>query len=286
MNLSTTYHDAGYVAMPRLFPQEVLLAFYQMMQSDLQAAGRPMQSFTARGPLLRQPAIEIYAFQYAPMLTFLWGLTPRVADVVGAELMPTYAYFRAYQRGDVCRVHSDRQACEHSLSLTIAYGEDRPWALSVATERMDVPQPVVEDDFGSQPYGSVAMAAGDAFCTRARTIATAGSSPTPTAGPRICFCIGWRSMAAMPSTPSTGRHTRGLPRHAEAGGAAIATDPVRSGQALPICSDCAPLSGRAGPRTGSWPSGSLRKVVNSPLPSIEGPWVHRPSGAAPSREVT
>lgn len=161
MNVSTTYRDDGFVALPRLFPQEVLLAFYQMMQTDLKAAGRPMQSFAAQGPLLRQPAIEIYAFQYAPMLTFLWGLTPRMADVVGCELMPTYAYFRAYQQGDVCRVHSDRQACEHSLSLTIAYGEDRPWTLSVATERSEVPQPLVADDFGSQPYGSVAMAAGD-----------------------------------------------------------------------------------------------------------------------------
>lgn len=161
MSLSDTYHAAGYVALPKLFPQEVLLAFYQMMQSDLQAAGRPLQSFTARGPLLRQSAIEIYAFQYAPMLTFLWGLTPRVAEIVGREVMPTYAYFRAYQQGDVCHIHSDRQACEHSLSLTIAYGDDRPWALSVATERMDTPEPRVEDDFGSQSYGSVAMAAGD-----------------------------------------------------------------------------------------------------------------------------
>ncbi|MFN3435124.1 MAG: hypothetical protein ACK4ZY_12095 [Sphingomonas sp.] len=161
MTLTSTYRDQGYVALPGLFPPEVLLAFYQMMQADLAAAGKPLQSFTARGPLLRQPAIEIYAFQYAPMLTFLWGLTPRMAEVAGCDLMPTYAYFRAYQQGDVCRVHSDRQACEHSLSLTIAYGDDRPWALSVATERTEVPQPVVADDFGAQPYGSVAMRPGD-----------------------------------------------------------------------------------------------------------------------------
>ncbi|MEA1084307.1 hypothetical protein SFC76_08535 [Sphingomonas sp. CD22] len=161
MTLSERYHRDGHVGLPQLFVPEVLLAFYRMMQTDLQAAGRPLQSFTARGPLLRQPAIEVYAFQYAPMLTFLWGLTPRVAEVVGRELLPTYAYFRAYQQGDVCRVHSDRQACEHSLSLTIAYGDDRPWALSVATERTEVPQPQVSEDFGAQPYASVAMQPGD-----------------------------------------------------------------------------------------------------------------------------
>jgi hypothetical protein len=161
MTQTDSYFARGHVALSNLFPPEVLLAFYQMMQADLQAAGRSLQSFTARGPLLRQSAIEVYAFQYAPMLTFLWGLTPRVADVVGRPLLPTYAYFRAYQQGDVCRIHSDRQACEHSLSLTIAYGEDRPWGLSVATERTDVPQPVVADDFGTQRYGTVAMHAGD-----------------------------------------------------------------------------------------------------------------------------
>jgi hypothetical protein len=161
MSVSESYHRNGSVALSGLFPPEVLLAFYQMMQRDLQASGRPLQSFTARGPLLRQAAIEVYAFQYAPMLTFLWGLTPRVAEVVGRELLPTYAYFRAYQQGDVCRVHSDRQACEHSLSLTIAYGDERPWALSVATERSDDPRPVVSDDFEGQPYASVAMRAGD-----------------------------------------------------------------------------------------------------------------------------
>ena len=160
-SFSVAYQSDGYVALPALFPPEVLLAFYRMMQGDLQAAGRPLQSFSARGPLLRQPAIEVYAFQYTPMLTFLWGLTPRVAEVVGRPLLPTYAYFRAYQQGDVCRIHSDRQACEHSLSLTIAYGDDRPWALSVATERTEVPQPVVADNFGDQSYGSVAMQPGD-----------------------------------------------------------------------------------------------------------------------------
>ena len=155
------YHAHGYVALGRLFPREVLGAFYAQMKSDLEDAGRPLQSFAAQGPLLRQPAIEIYGYQYVPMLTFLWGLTPRVAEVVGRALMPTYAYFRVYQQGDVCRVHSDRPSCEHSLSLTMAYAEDQPWALSVATGRTEQPRPTVADDFEGQPFGSVAMNAGD-----------------------------------------------------------------------------------------------------------------------------
>jgi hypothetical protein len=63
-----------------------------------------------RGPLLRRRVIKIYAQQYPPMPGLLWGLTPRIAAATGCELLPTYAWFRLYQRDDVCRVHTDRQA--------------------------------------------------------------------------------------------------------------------------------------------------------------------------------
>ena len=161
MSETDTYHEQGYVALPRLFPVEVLHAFYGRMQADLQANGASMRRFNARGPLLRKDAIEVYAHVYPPMMTFLWGLTPRMEQVTGRTLLPTYAYFRLYQQGDVCRVHGDRLACEHSLSLTIAYADDKPWALSVATDRLEAPDGRVMEDFGGQPFGSASMAAGD-----------------------------------------------------------------------------------------------------------------------------
>lgn len=157
---SNDYAGKGYLALPGLFPVEVVKAFYGQMQSDMQSAGRSMRAFTTQGPLLRRQAIEIYAHQYPPMLTFLWGLTPRIAQATGCDLLPTYAYFRLYQRDDVCRVHADRHACEHSLSLTIAYAEDQPWALSVSTERSEMSRPIAED-FGGAAYESVAMEPGD-----------------------------------------------------------------------------------------------------------------------------
>ena len=161
MSETDTYRAQGYVALPRLFPVEILHAFYARMQADLQAGGTSMRRFNARGPLLRKDAIEVYAHVYPPMLTFLWGLTPRMEQVTGTALLPTYSYFRLYQQGDVCRVHGDRLACEHSLSLTIAYADDRPWALSVGTERLDAPDGRVAEDFGGEAFGSSAMAAGD-----------------------------------------------------------------------------------------------------------------------------
>lgn len=160
-NETEAYRRNGYVALPGLFPVEVLHAFYGQMQADLQGGGRSMRQFAARGPLLRREAIEIYAHVYPPMLTLLWGVTPRMALVTGCDLLPTYAYFCLYQQGDICRVHGDRHACEHSLSLTIAYAEDKPWALSVGADRLERPEPATAEDFGDERYGSVAMRPGD-----------------------------------------------------------------------------------------------------------------------------
>lgn len=155
------YREAGSVFLPGLFPAEVTTAFYSRLaaDADLQnSSGRYFQ----QGPLLSRPAIEIYSHIYPPMATFLWALTPAMTVLAGEALLPTYAYFRAYQGGDVCRVHADRHACEHSLSLTLIAADGLPWALSVGAERRDRPSADVTADFGEEAYVSYPMNAGDA----------------------------------------------------------------------------------------------------------------------------
>jgi hypothetical protein len=181
MSETARYGSQGFVHLPGLFPEEVLLALYGQMTRDLAAQGRPLEKSMAQGPLLTKPAIEVYAYQYAPMLTFLWGMTPRIADVVGCDLLPTYAYFRAYQKGDICRVHSDRPACEHSLSLTMIYSDSRPWPLSVATDHLESPKPVIDDDFGDDRFASVPMNAGDGVLYQGTHRRHGRTTPNPNA---------------------------------------------------------------------------------------------------------
>ena len=161
MTETECYHADGYVALPGLFPGEVLTSFYEQMWDALTKQHGSMNMFRTRGPLFGKDAIEVYSMQYAPMQTFLWGLTPRVAEAAGRSLLPSYAYFRLYQEGDICRVHSDRQACEHSLSLTMLYSDGKPWPLSVSRTELSAPSAAVSGDFGEEPFGSVAMQPGD-----------------------------------------------------------------------------------------------------------------------------
>ena len=153
-----SYRSKGYALLTGLFPAKVTRTFHARMQSDLNLANS--REFVATCDLSLKPTIEVYSSQYAPMATFHWGLTPTVSSLSGCELLPTYAYFRVYQRGDICRVHSDRDACEHSLSLMLELADDRPWPLCVGKERR-APTSEVDADFGSEEFNSLPMSAGD-----------------------------------------------------------------------------------------------------------------------------
>ena len=159
-----SYRNEGYVLLKQLFPPVVLQAFRARIQQDLNFHGS--RDFVRTSPLLSMSAIEVYSLEYPPMAAFLWGLTPRVTQVAGCELIPSYAYFRIYQKRDVCRVHSDRQACEHSLSLTVELGDNIPWALSMEKRHLDAPLAAVDPDFGDEAFTAIPMSAGDAVMYR------------------------------------------------------------------------------------------------------------------------
>ncbi|HEX8514157.1 MAG TPA: hypothetical protein VF688_13740 [Allosphingosinicella sp.] len=161
MKVVGNYADEGYAHLQGLVPVEVALAFLQRLKTDIGPAPIPLSRAPSHVNLLNRPAFEAYGHHYTPMLYFLWGLTPIMEQVVGRELLPTYDYLRIYRQGDICKVHSDRYSCEHSLSLTLGYSDSRPWALEVERARSE-PSARVEEDFGVGPCSSIAMEVGDA----------------------------------------------------------------------------------------------------------------------------
>ena len=66
----------------------------------------------------------------------LLDLTEKVSRIVGKELYPTYSYCRMYYTGASMRSHTDRAACEISMSLSLS-GD--PWPLWFM---LDKPTPV------------------------------------------------------------------------------------------------------------------------------------------------
>lgn len=72
---------------------------------------------------------------YAPLpIEALMRLaTPFMEKIVGRLLWPTYSYMRIYERGNELRPHQDREACEFSVSVTLAAATSDSWPLKFRT---------------------------------------------------------------------------------------------------------------------------------------------------------
>ena len=175
MQVAGDYASQGYAHIRGLIPAEVANAFLRQLRADLPDA---TARFLAHAPIIKRTSVDVYANDYPPMLQFLWGLTPSMRALTGRDLLPTYNYFRLYRQGDICRVHSDRAACEHSLSLTLGYSDGLVWPFEIGTEPIAAPGPI-EDGFGAARHASIAMQPGDAVLYRGVSHRHGRVSPNP-----------------------------------------------------------------------------------------------------------
>lgn len=166
MEVVGCYEEDGYAHLKGLIEPRVARTFLHRLAKDLGRNVLPLRGKHAHPGVLNRPALQVFGPDYPPMQYFLWGLTPLMSRLVGRELLPTYDLFRVYRSGDVCRVHSDREACEHSLSLTLDYSDGKIWDLEVSRQALPGRQKRLSEDFEGDDYVSVATAPGDAVLYR------------------------------------------------------------------------------------------------------------------------
>lgn len=163
MSGSSDYRSDGYAMLPGLVAPEIANGFLARLKSDLARQGASIDQLERDGPLLKRKAAELYGYHYPPMVYFLWGITPAIQEAVGEALLPTYAYFRLYRQGDICKVHGDRPSCEHSVSLTLAYSDGIAWPLEVGKRIVEAPYARADEHFApADDMASLAMRPGDA----------------------------------------------------------------------------------------------------------------------------
>lgn len=71
------------------------------------------------------------AYNYMPFLELLCEKTPEVSSVIGETVLPTYSYARVYKNDSVLSRHTDRDACE--ISLTLHLHGDASWPIWIET---------------------------------------------------------------------------------------------------------------------------------------------------------
>lgn len=175
MKVNGDYQRRGYAHIEGLLPAEVAGAFLHQIKADLPQLTR---QFITTAPITKRTSIDVYANDYPPMLQLLWGLTPAMSELSGRDVLPTYNYFRLYRQNEICRVHSDREACEHSLSLTLGYSDGQIWPFEVGAEPISEPGDIA-DDFADAPFASIAMRPGDAVLYRGVQLRHGRTSPNP-----------------------------------------------------------------------------------------------------------
>lgn len=63
--------------------------------------------------------------------TLLPLLVTPMSQVVGVGLHPTYSFARTYLRGQELKVHSDRPACQYSVTVHLGASGDEPWPIEL-----------------------------------------------------------------------------------------------------------------------------------------------------------
>jgi predicted 2-oxoglutarate/Fe(II)-dependent dioxygenase YbiX len=70
-------------------------------------------------------------YNFINFLELLCEKTPEVSDILGETVVPTYSYARVYKNGSILEKHTDREACE--ISLTVHLDGDTEWPIYIET---------------------------------------------------------------------------------------------------------------------------------------------------------
>jgi hypothetical protein len=76
-------------------------------------------------------AILDHEVMFETLLERMW---PVIERTIGEELLPTYAYARLYSNGDELVKHTDRPACEVSVTIQLGRSHDYVWPVYMGSK--------------------------------------------------------------------------------------------------------------------------------------------------------
>jgi len=138
------FENDRYVALRSLIDDDLAAMLYGHIQRRVEAGNIPQSQSHGMDASLEDFADSL-------MEHVLKGVQPRVEELCGLKLYPTYSFFRLYRTGSTLRHHRDRPSCEISVSVNLGPKLETPWPLWVS---------------GPQGAKAVELAPGDALLYR------------------------------------------------------------------------------------------------------------------------
>lgn len=119
----------GAVHLTKFVPPEFCKFFTHvlMRQADLNPRGD--------GQVPNAKTILAHEYMFETLHELYWDV---LEEIVGEELLPTYAYARLYSNGDILEKHTDRPACEVSVTIQLGRSHHYSWPIYMGGMRFDM----------------------------------------------------------------------------------------------------------------------------------------------------
>ena len=126
-DVAELFHRDSYAVLLRLLQDPQLCQIYKYVRKIAQAG----LMATEDGQVPGTP----YAYGDLTMDGLLASLQKDIELAAGIDLFPTYSYLRVYKCGDILKKHTDRPACEISVSLCLGYEAEKAWPICIEGPR-------------------------------------------------------------------------------------------------------------------------------------------------------
>lgn len=80
-------------------------------------------------------AIMDHEIMFETLQERIW---PTMEEILNEELLPTYSYSRLYTNGDELKKHTDRPACEVSITIQLGRSHHYSWPIYMGDQRYDL----------------------------------------------------------------------------------------------------------------------------------------------------
>ena len=139
------FEENGYVIVPNVLDESSLLLAYNYAKIKVQSADiknlerSDIYNEDWDGNWGDAQSPNTYSCYGDPFMdTLLLLLNGRMNEFTGLELIPTYSYWRFYEKGDDLKKHTDRESCEISTTIPLGYDisnvEDKSYSWSIYVE--------------------------------------------------------------------------------------------------------------------------------------------------------
>jgi hypothetical protein len=87
----------------------------------------------------RQTPGAYWSYGYTATDSLLCYLRPKMEEITGKKLLPTYSYARVYRNGNSLWRHIDRPECEFSVTITLKT-DGTPWPIIMGDKEIYIEQ--------------------------------------------------------------------------------------------------------------------------------------------------